>query len=117
MGVLLPLLAWWTVPSIVYLMTLRTRIASWLAGLTLVAATSVLLYPQIRLLREWDEGNRATFGPFMFPEGSILYPFLMLLFVVGVLAVDLTVAGLSGRWGRKTEASGQSLDPPRSDRG
>jgi hypothetical protein len=106
MEVLLPLLVWWTMPSIVYLMTLRTRIASWLAGLTLVAATSVLLYPQIRLLRQWDEGNRSTFGPFMIPEGSILHPFLMLLFVVGVLAVDLTVAGLHGRRRAEAERNG-----------
>ena len=105
-AVLFPLLVWWTIPSIVYLMTFRTKIASWVTGLTLVGATSVLLYPQIRLLRQWDEGARSDWGPFMFPDGSIRYPFLMLLIVVGVLAVDLIVVGLHGRRRAEAERNG-----------
>jgi hypothetical protein len=102
--VLLPLAAWWAVPSIIYLMSLRTRIASWVTGGTLLAATAPLLYGEIPLLREWDRINRRTMGFLLFPGGTIVYPFLLDLLVVAVVALELLVLTFSRK--REKDAGG-----------
>jgi hypothetical protein len=103
--ILLPLSAWWAVPSIIYLMTLRTRIASLVTRASLLAATAALLYGEIPSLREWDRVERREMGFLLFPGGMIVYPFLLDLFFVAVVALELLILSLSGGRARETKGS------------